>query len=321
MKVFIKKALIYIVILIACAIGLDWIITRGLQRVDDFIYEPWTYIQKGNHNHNVLILGNSRAQGHIHPSILDSVCNCNSYNLGIEAYPMNMHLLKYNYYLQYNEKPRLIIYQVDLATIHQWEIKRGSNSEQFLPLFYQTYWRKKFLNLGYNKLDLYCPLYRYFGYHTPIRYGIIEGLRIKHIEVNPAYKGFKGWDRMMEERGIADEQLKIDMSNRFTTDADDLDVFEAFIRTCKSECIDIVLVYSPIYEPVEKQLTDREIFDEYMQNISKKYDITYLDYTKDIELNSNKIYYSSPGHLNLSGAELFTIKLAHDIDSIGFLEN
>ena len=126
---------------------------------------------------------------------------------------------------------------------------------------------------------------------------------------------------MMEERGIADEQLKIDMSNRFTTNDDDLAVFEDFIRTCKLECIDIVLVYSPIYEPVEKQLTDREIFDEYMQNISKKYGITYLDYTKDIELNANKIYYSSPGHLNLLGAELFTTKLAHDIDSIGFLEN
>lgn len=146
MKVFIKKSLIYIIILIACAIGLDWIITRGLQRVDDFIYEPWTYIQKGNHNHDVLILGNSRAQGHIHPAILDSICSCDSYNLGIEAYLMNMHLFKYNFYLQYNQKPRLIIYQVDLATIHQSEIKRGSNSEQFLPLFYDKYWRERFID-------------------------------------------------------------------------------------------------------------------------------------------------------------------------------
>ncbi len=321
MKKFVIRIIIGAAIVLCCAITLDVVITSGLKQVDHFVYEPWTHIKSGNHKHDVLILGNSRAQGHIHPAILDSVCDCNSYNLGIEAYHMNMHLLKYNYYLQNNPKPKLIIYQVDLATIHQPPIKRGSNSEQFLPLFYDKYWRKHFVNLGYNKLDLYCPLYRYFGYHTAIRYGIIEGLRIKHIEVNPAYKGFKGWDRMMEERGIADEQLKIDMSNRFTTNDDDLAVFEDFIRTCKLECIDIVLVYSPIYEPVEKQLTDREIFDEYMQNISKKYGITYLDYTKDIELNANKIYYSSPGHLNLLGAELFTTKLAHDIDSIGFLEN
>ena len=97
MKSFIKKALIYIIFLIACAIGLDWMISDGLRKVDSFIYQPWTYIKQGSHYHDVLILGNSRAQGHIDPAILDSICLCNSYNLGIEAYHMNMHLLKYDY--------------------------------------------------------------------------------------------------------------------------------------------------------------------------------------------------------------------------------
>lgn len=221
MKVFIKKALIYIIILIACAIGLDWIITRGLQRVDDFIYEPWTYIQKGNHNHDVLILGNSRAQGHIHPAILDSICNCDSYNLGIEAYLMNMHVFKYNYYLQYNQKPRLIIYQVDLATIHQSEIKQGSNSEQFLPLFYDKYWRERFLNLGYNLYDLYCPLYRYFGYHSAIRHGIMEGLGLKHFELNQACKGFKGWNEDMVFSNVQVEIEQINRANRFSKNKKD----------------------------------------------------------------------------------------------------
>lgn len=320
MKKFVIRIIIGGAIVLCCAIALDVVITRGLKQVDDFIYEPWTYIQEGNHQHDVVILGNSRAQGHIHPMILDSICVCNSYNLGIEAYHMNMHLLKYDYYLQYNPKPKLIVYQVDLATIHRPPIKRGSNSEQFLPLFYESYWRERFVDLGYNQWDLYCPLYRYFGYHTAIRQGIMEGLGLTHFCINPTYKGFKGWDKIMEDRGVPDDQLKIDMSNRFTEDIKDLVAFENFINKCKSEGINIVLVYSPIYETVEKQLTDRDIFDEYMTNISKQYNIVYLDYTKDVELRSNKIYYSSPGHMNLLGAEVFTTKLAHDIDSIGFLK-
>lgn len=79
-------------------------------------------------------------------------------------------------------------------------------------------------------------------------------------------------------------------------------------------------MYSPIYEPVEKQLTDRTMFQNYMYNIAKQYDVTYLDYNKDCELSTNRLYDSSPGHLNLLGAEVFTTKLAHDIDSIGFLK-
>ena len=319
MKRFIQKACIYIVLLIVLAIGLDWIITRGLQQVDDFIYEPWTYIKEGNHKHDILILGNSRAQGHIHPAILDSICQCNSYNLGIEAYLMNIHILKYHYYLNHNPKPSLIIYQVDLATIHSASIKRGSNSEQFLPLFYEQFWRDKLDDLGYNKLDLYCPLYRYFGYHTAIRYGILEGLGIQQIISNSDHKGFKGWDNNMEERD-GNNISRIDMLNRFTTNVTNLVVFEKFIEDSQKDSINIVLVYSPIYENVEKQLIDRDIFEQYMNNVSKKYNISYLDYTKDSGFCSNKMYFSSPGHLNLLGAEVFTTKLAHDIDSLGLLK-
>lgn len=320
MKVFIKKALIYIIILIICAIGLDWMISDGLRKVDSFIYQPWTYIKQGSHYHDVLILGNSRAQGHIDPAILDSICLCNSYNLGIEAYHMNMHLLKYDYYLQNNSKPQNIIYQVDLATIHRPPIKRGSNSEQFLPLFYEKYWRDLFADLGYNTLDLYCPLYRYFGYHTAIRQGLLECLGIKHFTVNPSSKGFKGWNMMMDQRHIPDDLLQIDMSNTFTTNRQDFIVFENFIKTCKKANITVLLVYSPIYEKVEKQLTDRETFEKYMHEVADKYNVVYLDYTKNLEFCSNKSYFSSPGHLNLLGAEVFTTKLAHDIDSLGLLK-
>lgn len=320
MKRFIQKVGIYIVLIIVLAIGLDWIITRGLQQVDDFIYQPWTYIREGNHNHDVLILGNSRAQGHIHPAILDSICECNSYNLGIEAYHMNMHVLKYKYYLKYSAKPKLIVYQVDLATIHNHPIKRGSNSEQFLPLFYDLFWRDKMENLGYNKWDLYCPLYRYFGYHTAIRYGIVAGVGIQHITANPNYKGFKGWDELMAASITPDEIAKINQSNQFTKNRNDLEYFEVFIQECKDNDVAICLVYSPMYTAVQESLTDRDTFAYYINEVARKYNVPYIDYTKDIELCSNPMYFSSPGHLNLLGAEVFTTKLAHDIDSLGLLK-
>lgn len=320
MKKFIIRTIIGGAIVLCCAIALDVVITRGLKRVDDFIYEPWTYIQEGNHQHDVVILGNSRAQGHIHPMILDSICGCNSYNLGIEAYHMNMHLLKYDYYLQYNPKPKLIVYQVDLATIHRHPIKRGSNSEQYLPLFYESYWRERFVDLGYNQWDLYCPLYRYFGYHTAIRQGIMEGIGLKHFILNKVYKGFKGWNEDMVFSNLPTEIEQINNVNRFSTNREDFETFEKFIQQCKANSVEIILVYSPMYEVVEKQLIDRELFETYMHEVADKYNVVYLDYTKNLEFCSNKSYFSSPGHLNLLGAEVFTTKLAYDIDSLGLLK-
>ena len=233
---------------------------------------------------------------------------------------MNMHLLKYDYYLQYNPKPKLIVYQVDLATIHRHPIKRGSNSEQFLPLFYESYWRERFVDLGYNQWDLYCPLYRYFGYHTAIRQGIMEGIGLKHFILNKVYKGFKGWNEDMVFSNVQVEIEQINKANRYSKNKEDFEVFETFIQQCTTNDIEIVLVYSPMYEQVEKQLIDRELFEIYMHEVADKYNVVYLDYTKDLEFCSNKSYFSSPGHLNLLGAEVFTTKLAHDIDSLELLK-
>lgn len=319
MKLFIRKAIIYILLLIVLAIGLDWIITCGLRKVDDFIYQPWTYIQEGDHNHDVLILGNSRAQGHIHPAILDSICACNSYNLGIEAYHMNMHLLKYDYYLQYNQKPNLIIYQVDVATIRNGMIKRGANSEQFLPLFYESYWRDEFLNLGYNTWDMYVPLYRYFGYHRTIRIGIMEGMGIKHYNLNSSYKGFYGWNIVMQFHHEPDSLIQASESVGYSTDTDDFIVFESFIKDCKENDIKVILVQSPMLPTAEQYSLARKKFDNYIQNISCEFGVSYLDYTIDQDFCTNISYFSNPSHLNLFGAKVFTTKLAHDIDSLGLL--
>lgn len=314
MKRFVCKVLIYGFLILFTAIILDYTITKGLQRVDDFIYQPWTEIKNGNLNNDVLILGNSRAQGHIHPAILDSICECDSYNLGIEAYHMNMHLFKYRYYVEYNNAPKVIIYQVDLSTIASPNIKRGSNSEQFLPLFYNSICRQEFSKWGYNKFDLYCPLYRYFGYHTAIRQGIVEGTHLKHFSVNPAYKGFKGWDYYWDGANV-----QADMSVCFNATPSDLCTFENFIIQSIENGITVICVYSPMYESLTEQLTDKNAFDAYMNSVSERLGIIYLDYTSNHELCSNSTYYSSPGHLNLKGAQAFSTKLAYDIDSIGLL--
>lgn len=317
MKKFISKIAIYCIIISFGIIILDVIITKGLQHVDDFIYQPWQDMKSSNLSHDVLILGNSRAQGHIHPAILDSIIGCDSYNLGIEAYPLNIHIFKYNYYIAHdNSKPKVLIYQVDMRTFVSANIKRGSNSEQFLTLFYESICREEFSKRGYNLFDLYCPLYRYFGYHTAIRQGILEGLGITHFIVNPAYKGFKGWNRYMSETEIES------MGNqRFEITSENRHLFENFISQCKLDGINIVLVYSPIYEKSASQLTDNHLFRDTMKEISEHLGVVFLDYTLNKELCSRIDYYSSPNHLNIKGAEAFSLQLAHDLDSILTLKN
>ena len=54
-------------------------------------------------------------------------------------------------------------------------------------------------------------------------------------------------------------------------------------------------------------------------NIAKKYDIPILNYTYD-SLSYDTLYFYNAMHLNKMGAEIFSTKLARDIDSRGILK-
>ena len=117
MKRFLIKTTIFFAIIYAMAWGLDYTISRGLYKMDDYRFISWREMLSGDINADVVILGNSRALSHFEPWTIDSICNLSAYNLGIGGYPINVELMKYNCYLQCNSKPRYIIHQVDYMTM------------------------------------------------------------------------------------------------------------------------------------------------------------------------------------------------------------
>ena len=81
----------------------------------------------------------------------------------------------------------------------------------------------------------------------------------------------------------------------------------------------MVFVYAPVYFGArEKMVNEVEMFAMY-DSIAKKFDIPILDYN-DISLCYDTAYFYNATHLNRVGAELFTTKLAHDIDSLEILK-
>ena len=322
MRKFIQKSVLYISTIIVLAFLLDMLITNGLRKVESYTIKPWVDIRTGHVEHDVLILGNSRAQDHIHPEILDSILGISSYNLGTEAHHSDLHILKYHYYIRNNKKPRYIIYQVDLATFHPTKLKHSANNEQFLPFFDDKYLREEFAKYDYDKADLYVPLVRYFGNHTAIWWGISKSLGLAKIAHLPEYKGFrmhKNDGNIKNAAGIFDIE-RIDMSNSFSRQDSCLVRFENFLDECIVDSIKVMFVYTPMYSTVMSQLSDKDEFDLYINDISQKYDIPYIDYTLDDEFCSNPKYFASPGHLNYDGACAITKRLACDIDSLNVFE-
>ena len=113
MKKFLIKISIFAVVLYGLAWGVDYMISTGLQQMDDYRFMSWHEMQQGGINADIIIMGNSRGFSHFEPWTIDSITGMSCNNLGLGGYSITVQTLKYQLYRLHNTKPKMIIQQVD----------------------------------------------------------------------------------------------------------------------------------------------------------------------------------------------------------------
>ena len=314
MKKFLLKSLIFALLVFVLALGLDRLICRGLLKMDDYRFQDYRAMLEGDMDHDVLIIGNSRAKSHYDTHVIDTLGHKDSFNIGIGGYPVNVQLMKYKLYAEHNRKPELIIHNMDYMTVRVFgDIRNQHESEQFFPLVYDREMRKELRKWGYGFLELNVPLYRFFGYQQVIKNGLLEALHLKHYSSRPSYKGFlpeKGrWNgselaRMKPENVVLSNEGKA--------------LLEEFLAQCRADSIRVVLVNSPLYAGAQQKLIGYDSARAYFEQIADKYDCLYLDYT-DTPMCQDTSNFCVSVHLNAQAARQFSETLVEDLISLNKL--
>lgn len=314
MKKFLTKIFICIAILYILAWSLDRVISKGLYKMEDYRFMPWHEMEIGQANADILIMGNSRGFSHFVPCLIDSITGLDTYCLGLGGYSITVELLKYRYYRLHNKKPRFIIQQVDYSTIRNDSAPHNHQSEQFLPLIYDKDMHRELSSVGYTILDLYCPLYRYWGYQQVIKNGILEFFGIKHYVIDPSDQGHH------YERGDwnGTELAKMDTLHA-TMDNFAKSVFESYIRECTDEGIKVILVNSPTYTGANKRTKGLAEVNKYFKSIAKRYNTEYLNYNEDYDLCNDTSNFCVSVHMNPEASRKFTIDCTNDLIRLGLL--
>ena len=319
MKRFIIKAIAFFTILLGLAWGLDYIISKGLLEMEDYHFMSWSEMQKGDINADIVIMGNSRGFSHFEPWTIDSICNTTSYCLGLGGYSITVQDLKYHYYRLYNKKPKYIIQQVDYYTLRNDSAPHQHESEQFLPIIYDSRIHDEFLRVGYTNLDIYCPLYRYWGYQMVIKNGLLEFLGVKHYVRDPSRRGHhyeKGeWD--------GSELARMDTIHaQFNLKGKAY--FEQYMRERAEEGIKVILVNSPTYIGANNKTTGLDKVNTYFDSIASVYNTVYWNYNEGYEMCSDTANFCVSVHMNPQATHQFSIDFANDlkayIDSVSIFE-
>lgn len=314
MKRFIIKSLVFFFIVFGLAWALDYSISKGLLQMENYRFKPWHDMIQGDINADVIIMGNSRGLSHFEPWTIDSICGTTSYCLGMGGYGITVETLKYYCYRLYNKKPKCIVQQVDYYTMRYYTAPHQHESEQFLPLIYDKRMHQELLRVGYKPIDLYCPLYRYFGYQTVIKNGLLEYLGLKHYVIKPSRKGHYYEDLAWDGDNLA----KMDTVDA-TMDSRAQRHFENYLNMCQEEGVKVVLVNSPTYVGANLKTKGLEKVNAYFDSIAKQYNTVYLNYNENFDLCYDTANFCVSIHMNPHAVHVFTIDFAHELNSLGII--
>ena len=304
-----KRFLLHIIYMMLLLLGINWCVdlyvSHRLQHSEERMYVGWNDIITTQLNADLLVMGNSRAWVMYDSYILDSILGVNSYNIGIDGSPFNRQIAKYNIYATFqNKKPQYIVLNIDHMSMI-W--REGYEREQFFPYMWYPSFRREIKKVEPLTIaELYMPLYRYTTYK-----GIWDVVMEEPENVADLYKGYAGQERVWD--GTA--YNKIDTVH-FEIDNRTLEMLDAFLSERQKEGIRILFCYAPIYIGVIGKMDNYSEMRDFYQMLADRYDIPILDYTYS-DISMDTMYFYNATHLNKTGAELFSIQLAHDLDSIG----
>lgn len=268
--------------------------------------EPYSRINMVNNlknfNADVVVLGNSRAECGYNIPILDSLTRKKWINLGISGYPFDIQYnLMYKRYLEQNDKPKFII--LEISTITSFRRSLGPYNIEMFPY------------VGHNDFKAYNDMCHELTFADKMMF-------VKYFgKLDLVVKELQKFERPEKETNLKkiEWETKNDSINlTYKFNAEIMQSFCGFLDECEEQDVKLILVCSPIFGDPTKRYYDLYRFwgnIKYYMAGKKVPILSYQDlYCRDTS------YFADPIHLNEYGGACFSIRLAHDLDSLGLLE-
>jgi hypothetical protein len=310
MKLYLTKALVYALLLLALLFVGDYAVTKGLKKTGYKEFTKMSHVFTGSVKADVLIMGGSDAVQHISPSIIDSFLNLNSYNLGVTGHNFFMQYAFFDNYLKNNGSvyPKIIIQVVNSDLLSRR--KDLYNYQLFLPYLSNpqiTQYTKAYEGLKWADYNL--PFIKYSGELDILKIGLYEFLGYNHYP-SIFYKGYCGIDRPWDESELT--VLKKNYPNSFVIHKESIDLFEKYLKQLKERGIKVFLVQCPSYSEFQELFVNRDSITTIFKKFATQYQIPFYDYSKS-SLSYNKTNFNDCVHLNSPYAEIFAREVAERI--------
>jgi hypothetical protein len=314
-----KAFLIYIakigsVLLLICFI-LQAMADFGLKKLPNTLTSQWADITEGNINSELVILGSSRGFVCYDPTILGNATGNKAYNLSFNAGSFNLQQPKYEIYRAKNNKPKILIQNVDIA--HFKASTDLPDEYQFLPFFGHKIIQKEFLVLHNDgTIFRFLPLLKYNGNKLFFWRGIKSFFGIETKKMQTIFSGYSPQESQFKQDNHNLERLKLE-SLDFKKYYDGFLKVKQFLKRNASDSVRVIMVWAP--EHYKRLNAEKSISEKLKREISifekEEKNVDFIDMSHD-SISMHDEYFYDTFHLNEKGATLFSTTLAQKINDL-----
>ena len=269
------------------------------------IQEDW-HIKHKDFN-EILFIGNSRTWVQFDVQLITQKIKKKAYCLAQDGRDSRILFWKLKKYLEINRAPKQIFLQFDSYFIKSRNDKTFYGKNNYLGYLFNDRLgiNEIFENeIGFNQLDVYLPLNRYFkikGGLEILKYHLFNRKTEEHVSFKfGSLPQNRTWDST--SNWLIPEK---------TNGTLDFKYIDSILNICVRNNIEITLVYPPQSFPSYKQV-DKNLITK-LNEFSSKKKIRFWNFNH-IKYNNKDLFYNHI-HLNKSGSYIFTLDF---IDSIYF---
>jgi len=240
----------------------------------------------------ILVFGSSRANHHYVPGIFEDSLHHTFYNTGRDGNFTLYNCAIFESIIS-RYQPKMIIMDINPEELG-YEIKSYERLSSLLPYYEDHKEIRKIVasRSPFEKIKLFSAIYPYNSTLLTIAMGNFEFNKKRKPDIKgyvPIFKKMNShkWDTIRIEKATTDEKKA--------------EALKQMITSCKQRKIDLYFVQSPNYN-----ITLKNDFNDFILELCKTNDITYLNFSNDSEFANNPQYFADRIHLNDEGARIFS---------------
>jgi len=292
----IQQFLLPILILIALLCFIQYAIDYGY---DSRSTHKFSEVFRHRADAEVMIFGSSVAYQDIDPRIIQGATGKTSYNMGWDGIFFVQYNCLIKEYLSYESQCRYIVIACDFENL-------GKNELISRPDLFMAYVNNNHVYQSLHEIEpvkIFCS--RFIpGYKlTILNKNFYKDMLMSAPDSN-SLLGFgpshEAWDKTGDEKP---ENARYDehIFNELRSTIDEIN----------KKGIKVILVMTPVYEAGYKLIPNSEWIKSKYRSLSNK-DVYFLDYTAD-SMCKTKAYFHNYGHLNETGANVFSHTFTNDL--------